>query len=169
MKRKSLEHLNCGWAQAAEAIGDKWSILIIRDAFVGVRTFSAFAESLTISRNILTQRLEHLIKHEILMKRPIGVGSARYEYVLTEKGHALFPIIVALYQWSDEWVFDEGKEPYVMVDKQEHQPISKLKVSADDGRALTMADVTIKAGGGANENNRRMAEEIALKEKLSGD
>ncbi|WP_430416334.1 winged helix-turn-helix transcriptional regulator [Parasphingorhabdus sp.] len=169
MTRKSLEHLNCGWAQAAEAIGDKWSIMIVRDAFIGVKTFSAFAEHLSISRNILTQRLEHLIKHGVLIKRPIGLGSTRQEYVLTEKGHALFPIIVALYQWSDQWVFGEGKEPYVLIDKEKRQPLPKFEVSSKDGRTLSMADVTVTAGQGANENNRKVTEAIAENERLSGD
>lgn len=166
MTRKSLEHLNCGWAQAAEAIGDKWSIMIIRNAFFGMKTFSAFAENLGISRNILTQRLDHLVRHEILSKRPQGLGSSRYDYTLTEKGQGLFPIIVALYQWSDEWVFGDGKEPYTLLDKQTRKPLQKLEVSSKDGLSLTMADVTMVAGAGANDNVRRLADEIAQNEKL---
>ena len=160
MKRKSLEHFNCSWAQASEAIGDKWSIMIIRDAFYGVKTFSAFANNIGIARNILTQRLEHLQKHEILEKKAIGLGSSRYEYRLTEKGFALFPVIVALGQWSDQWIFGEGKEPLVIVDLENREPVQKMVVEASDNRELTLRDITFKAGPGANENTRQTAAEI---------
>jgi len=167
MKRKSLEHLNCSWAQAAEAIGDKWSIMIIRNAFYGMKTFSAFADNLDISRNILTQRLEHLIKHGIMAKRPQGLGSSRFEYVLTDKGHGLFPVMVALYQWGDEWVFGEGKEPVTLIDKATGKPLDTLNVSSQGEPGLTMADVTVVAGAGANENIHKIAEEIARHAKFS--
>ncbi|WP_430413813.1 winged helix-turn-helix transcriptional regulator [Parasphingorhabdus sp.] len=167
MTRKSLKHLNCGWAQAAEAIGDKWSIMILRDAFIGVKTFSAFADSLSISRNILTQRLDHLIDHDVLGKRPIGIGSARHEYYLTEKGNALLPIMMALYQWSDEWVFGKGNEPYVVIDRDSREPIDRIIISSGGKRDLTMADLTIVAGEGANENNQCVVEAIAQQDHLS--
>ncbi|WOE74680.1 winged helix-turn-helix transcriptional regulator [Alterisphingorhabdus coralli] len=167
MTRKSLEHLNCSWAQAAEAIGDKWSIMIVRDAFFGVKTFSAFADNLGISKNILTQRLEHLIKHGVLAKRPIGLGTSRSEYTLTDKGQALFPIMIGLAQWSDEWVFGNDKEPYNIIDKQKGAPIQKVRVTDTNGCELSMADVTLTPGKGANANNRRLAEEMARNERLA--
>lgn len=118
MTRKSLEHFNCSWAQAAEAIGDKWSILIVRDAFQGVKTFSVFAQNLGIARNILVQRLDHLQYHDIIQKCPIGIGSTRFEYALTDKGKALFPVFIALSQWGDQWIFGKGKEPLVVIDRE---------------------------------------------------
>ena len=161
MTRKSLGHLNCGWAQAAEAIGDKWSILIVRDAFFGVRTFSAFETSLGISKNILTQRLEHLVKHEILKKQLIGLGSTRFEYRLTEKGDALLPVIIALAQWSDERVFGEGKEPYKVMDRASNKPIKRMAIQNEDGEEMEFADLMLTAGPGANENNKRLVELMA--------
>ncbi len=160
MPRKSLEHFNCSWAQAAEAIGDKWSVMIIRDAFYGVKTFSAFVENIGIAKNILTQRLEHLQNHDILLKRPIGVGSSRSEYVLTEKGKALFPVIVALGQWGDQWIFGKGKEPIVVVDLKNRKPVKKMKVEAKDGRDLSVRDITFVAGRGASESTQQIADEI---------
>ena len=160
MPRKSLEHLNCAWAQAAEAVGDKWSIMIIRDAFYGIKTFSAFEKSIGISKNILSQRLDHLQKHDILSKRPVGLGSSRTEYSLTEKGLALFPVIAALGQWSDNCVFGKGNEPLVVVDLENRKPIKQIKVESADGENLTLRDITFKAGPGANENTKRIAAEI---------
>lgn len=158
--RKSLEHFNCSWAQAAEAVGDKWSIMIIRDAFYGVKTFSAFQKNMGIAKNILTQRLEHLQKHDILEKRQIGLGSARSEYCLTEKGFALFPVVIAIGQWGDKWIFGEGQEPLIVVDRKHRKPIKTMSVEAADGRALTLRDVTFSAGAGANENTRKIADDI---------
>lgn len=158
--RKSLEHFNCSWAQSAEAVGDKWSIMIIRDAFYGVKTFSAFQKNIGIAKNILTQRLEHLQKHGIIEKRPIGLGSARSEYCLTEKGFALFPVIAAIGQWGDKWIFGEGKAPLVVIDREERKPIQSMSVQAADGRELTLRDVTFTAGPGANENTRQIAADI---------
>lgn len=164
MTRKSLEHYNCSWAQAAEAVGDKWSMMIIRDAFFGVRTFSAFQKDIGIAKNILTQRLEHLQKHDIIQKRSIGVGSSRSEYCLTEKGLALFPVIVALGQWGDKWVFGKGREPFVVVDREKRKPVKTVRVLDSENKELRMNDVTFKAGKGANERNREVVAEIELKE-----
>ena len=161
MTRKSLSHLNCSWAQAAEAIGDKWSILIVRDAFFGVRTFSAFEASLGISNNIHSQRLEHLVAHEILRKQLIGLGSTRYEYRLTEKGDALLPVIIALAQWSDERVFGEGKEPYKVMERASNKPIKRIAIENADGEEMEFADLMLTAGPGANANNKRLVELMA--------
>ncbi|GAA5315481.1 MAG: helix-turn-helix domain-containing protein [Candidatus Pelagadaptatus aseana] len=160
MKRKSLAHFNCSWAQAAEAVGDKWSIMIIRDAFYGVKSFSAFAKNIGISKNILSQRLEHLQEHGILEKRPVGLGSSRYEYCLTEKGFALFPVIAAVGQWGDQWIFGEGQEPLVIVDAENREPIQKMSVKASDDRELSLRDITFIAGPGASDSTRQIAREI---------
>ena len=160
MARKSLEHFNCSWAQAAEAFGDKWTIMIIRDAFYGVKTFSAFQKNIGIAKNILTQRLEHLQKHEIIEKRSQGLGSSRYEYKLTEKGFAMFPVIAAIGQWSDQWIFGEGNEPIVIVDLENREPIKRIAVEAADGRELTLRDITFIAGPGASASTKEIADEI---------
>ena len=160
MTRKSLEHFNCSWAKSAEAVGDKWSIMIIRDAFYGVKTFSAFQKNIGIAKNILTQRLEHLQTHEILIKRPIGLGSARFEYCLTEKGFALFPVIAAIGQWGDKWIMGNGNEPLVIIDSKNREPIKEIAVEASDGRNLSLREITFVAGPGANDNTKKLADEI---------
>ena len=149
MTRKSLKHLNCSWAQALEAIGDKWSIMIIRDAFYGVRTFSAFVKRLGISKNILSNRLDHLEEHGIIEKRSQGVGSTRYEYRLTEKGLGTFPIIIALSQWGDEWIFGEGREPLLILDARERKPIQKILVKDQEDNVLEIDDIEVAPGPGA--------------------
>ena len=87
----------------AGSIGDWWSLLIIRDAFLGIRRFSEFQKNIGLAKNILTVRLRALVEHGILTTAPASDGSAYQEYVLTPKGRGLFPILVALRQWSEEF------------------------------------------------------------------
>src|SRR5437762_659377 len=103
MSRTRFGDLNCGVGQALDAVGDWWSLLIVRDAFFGARRFGDFATSLGIARNILTTRLEHLVEHGIFEKIDVGAEGARYEYRLTEKGEALLPVLTALREWADDW------------------------------------------------------------------
>lgn len=158
MARKSLEHMNCSWAQTAEAIGDKWSIMIIRCAFYGADTFSEFLDETGISKNILTQRLDHLVKHSVLEKRPSRPGGTRYLYKLTPKGRALFPAIAALGQWGDEWIFADKGAPVVLVDRANNKPVQKVELRAEDGRALKLRDVTFVAGPGATQSTSEVAQ-----------
>ena len=105
VKRTNLAHSDCPIARSLDAIGDWWSLLIIRDAIQGYRRFGEFQKSLGLAKNILTVRLRALVERGILELAPASDGSAYQEYVLTPKGRGIFPIIVALRQWSEE--FDE--------------------------------------------------------------
>lgn len=100
MKRKSLEDAPCPVARTLDVIGDWWSLLIVRDAFDGVTRFSEFQKGLGMAKNILATRLRALVTHGVLEIVPAADGSAYQEYVLTEKGRALFPVIVGLRQWG---------------------------------------------------------------------
>ena len=108
VKRTSLEGDECPIARALDVIGDWWSLLIIRDAFFGVRRFGEFQKELGLAKNILTVRLRTLVDQGILATAPASDGSAYQEYVLTPKGRGIFPILVALRQWSEE--FDDRPE-----------------------------------------------------------
>lgn len=146
MPRKSLDHLNCSWAQTAEAVGDKWSIMIIRSAFYGVSSFSEFQEDLGISKNVLSQRLDHLVEHEVFERKPTRPGSSRCHYKLTRKGRALFPAIVALGQWGDEWIFGANNEPVVILDRENRRPIQTIRVRSAEGKPLKLGEVTYVEG-----------------------
>lgn len=100
MKRKSLEDAQCPVARTLDVIGDWWSLLIVRDAFDGVSRFSEFQKGLGMAKNILSTRLRTLVAHGILEIAPASDGSAYQEYILTDKGRALFPVIVGLRQWG---------------------------------------------------------------------
>ncbi|WP_024512409.1 helix-turn-helix domain-containing protein [Bradyrhizobium sp. ARR65] len=144
VKRTSLEGDGCPIARSLDVIGDWWSLLIIRDAFLGRRRFGEFQKSLGLAKNILTARLRMLVEEGILRMAPASDGSAYQEYVLTEKGRGVFPILVALRQWSEE--FDHCPESIatIMVDREKGRPVKRLELRAQDGRLLTPADIALK-------------------------
>src|SRR4030088_2985883 len=101
VKRTSLEKAECPIARSLDSLGDWWSLLIIRDALLGIRRFSEFQKNIGLAKNILTVRLRTLVEHGILKTVPASDGSAYQEYVLTPKGRGVFPVLVALRQWSE--------------------------------------------------------------------
>jgi len=143
VKRTSLEGDACPIARSLDAIGDWWSLLIIREAFRGVRRFSAFQRSLGMAKNILTVRLRALVERGILTTEPASDGSSYRDYVLTAKGRGLFPILVALRQWSEE--FDEHPDEIatVLIDRANRRPVRKLLLCADDGTPLAHEDTSL--------------------------
>ncbi|MGX1363548.1 DNA-binding HxlR family transcriptional regulator [Bradyrhizobium elkanii] len=102
-KRVSHRDSMCGVARPLDAIGDWWSLLIVRDAFDGLRRFGEFQKSLGLAKNILSARLRNLLAHGIMETVPASDGSPYQEYVLTEKGRGLFPLLVALRQWGEDF------------------------------------------------------------------
>lgn len=144
VKRTSFEGDACPVARALEALGDWWSLLIIREALLGVRRFGEFQNKLGMAKNILAVRLRALVDHGILATSPASDGSAYQEYVLTPKGRGTFPILVALRQWSEE--FDDHPEEIetILIDRAKGRPIRKIELRAEDGRLLSLADTTLK-------------------------
>src|SRR5579884_524198 len=126
VKRTTHENSLCGVARPLDAIGDWWSLLIIRDAFDGRRRFGEFQKSLGLARNILAARLRNLVAHGIMDTVPASDGSAYQEYVLTDKGRGLFPVLVALRQWGEEFFFEPDEPHVVLVEKKTGLPVRKL-------------------------------------------
>ncbi|GES53184.1 HxlR family transcriptional regulator [Rhizobium sp. ERR 1071] len=144
-KRVSHKDSMCGVARPLDAIGDWWSLLIIRDAFDGLRRFGEFQKSLGLAKNILSARLRNLVAHGIMATVPASDGSPYQEYVLTQKGQGLFPLLVALRQWGEDFFF-EPNEPHVMlVDRATKLPVRRLELRAQDGRMLMAEDTMIVA------------------------
>jgi DNA-binding HxlR family transcriptional regulator len=156
--RTRFDRMNCGIAQALEAFGDWWTLLIVRDAFFGARRFGDFEQSLGIAKNVLSDRLAHLVEHGIFEKRDVGESGQRFEYRLTEKGEALLPVLTALREWSDEWVFGRGNEPVIVKDRRTQRRIPRLRVTDADGNALTRRELRTEPGPGATRETRRLLE-----------
>ena len=100
--------MHCSVAQCLEVVGEWWSMLIVRDVFMGVTRFDAFQERLGISRNILNQRLTHLVEMGVLKKVLYSEHPPRYEYRLTDKGRDLWPVLTAMRQWGDKYAAPDG-------------------------------------------------------------
>lgn len=143
---KPISHRSspCGVARPLDAIGDRWSLLIVRDAFEGVRRFGEFQKNLGLAKNILSTRLRNLVAHGIMDIEPAKDGSRYSEYVLTEKGRALFPLLVALRQWGQDFFFDAAEPRAVLIDKKAGKPLRRLEVRSHDGRLLGADDTIVK-------------------------
>jgi DNA-binding HxlR family transcriptional regulator len=144
MKRTSFEGDQCPIARSLDVIGDWWSLLIIRDASLGRHRFGEFQKGLGLAKNILTVRLRALIDQGILKTVPASDGSAYQEYVLTPKGRGIFPILVALRQWSEEFDAKPEEIGTILVDREKGKPVRKLELYSQDGRLLTAADTALK-------------------------
>ncbi|MFZ4877490.1 winged helix-turn-helix transcriptional regulator [Janthinobacterium sp. Mn2066] len=143
MKRKSLQGNLCAIARSLDAIGDWWSLLIIRDAAAGIGRFSEFQRSLGIPKNILSSRLKTMTEQGILEVVPASDGSAYQEYILTQKGVALLPVLVALGQWGADHLFEPKEMGSIPLDARKKRPLKKLEMWSEDGRLLQPEDVLL--------------------------
>jgi DNA-binding HxlR family transcriptional regulator len=144
VKRTAHENSLCGVARPLDAIGDSWSLLIVRDAFDGLRRFGQFQKSLGVAKNILAARLRSLVDHGIMETVPASDFSSYEEYVLTDKGRALFPLLVALRQWGEDFFFDPEEPHVVLVEKKSGQPVRKLEPRSQAGRVLRPEDTAVR-------------------------
>ncbi|MGY3609272.1 MULTISPECIES: winged helix-turn-helix transcriptional regulator [unclassified Bradyrhizobium] len=144
VKRVSLSGADCPVARSLDVIGDWWSLLIIRDAFEGVRRFSEFQTGLGIAKGMLATRLRDLTERGVLETAPASDGSAYKEYILTERGRGLFLAIVALRQWGEDHLYRAGERHSVLVDQVKGEPVARLKLRASDGRALAWDETQVR-------------------------
>ncbi|SOE87820.1 transcriptional regulator, HxlR family [Burkholderia sp. YR290] len=144
MRRKSFDQATCPVARSLDAVGDWWSLLIVRDALSGIRRFGDFQKSLGLAKNILTQRLRRLVELGIMETVPAQDGGAYREYVLTSKGEGLLTVIIALRQWGIESCFAPGDARDRLVETKTGRPLARLEVRSQDGRQLTAADLELK-------------------------
>ena len=154
VKRTSFAGDGCPIARALDVIGDWWSMLIIRDALLGRRRFGEFQKSLGLAKNILSARLRMLVDQGILSTVPASDGSAYRDYVLTEKGHGLFPILVALRQWSEAFDAHPEQIATIMVDRETGEPVRRLELRARNGRLLGVGDIALKPRPAAKRSRR---------------
>ena len=143
VKRTSMERADCPVARSLDAIGDWWSLLIIREAFSGTRRFGDFQKRLGMAKNILATRLRGLVAEGILKTRPAEDGSAYQEYVLTKKGVSLHTVMIALHQWGAENLFEPGEATTVLLDRATQRPLRKLQVHSADGVPLRLEELTL--------------------------
>ena len=139
--------MHCSVAQCLEVVGEWWTMLIVRDAFLGVTRFDEFTERLGISRNILNQRLTHLVEHGVLRKVRYSEHPPRYEYRLTAKGRDLWPVLTAMRQWGDQYAAPDGP-PLQMIHKECGKVTDAVMTCSHCGERLTTRDVGAVPGRG---------------------
>jgi DNA-binding HxlR family transcriptional regulator len=138
VKRSSVGHLNCSIARALDVVGEWWSLLVIRDVFLGVRRFEAIQADLGIARNVLSDRLTTLVDRGVLARRRYQEHPERFEYVLTEMGRDLVPVLLALMRWGDRWLSPDGP-PMLLV----HRDCGGTVVAAGGGDRCERCGATV--------------------------
>jgi DNA-binding HxlR family transcriptional regulator len=148
--RRDYPGLDCSVAKALEVIGERWSLLIVRDVMHGHRRFGEMQESLGIARNVLSARLDRLVEEDILERRAYSETPPRYEYFLTQKGLDLWPALIALLNWGDRYSpSPEGGPRRLIVHKQCGGTVSERGICESCGKILTARDAKQVPGPGA--------------------
>jgi DNA-binding HxlR family transcriptional regulator len=140
MRGVPLSSLHCSIARTLDVVGERWTLLILRDAFNGVRRFDQFAERLPVARNVLTDRLQTLVEHGILRRERYQERPDRYEYRLTEKGQELYPVLIGLLQWGDRHLAGADGPPLDLVHKECDSPIAAAVFCSGCGERLGPRD-----------------------------
>jgi DNA-binding HxlR family transcriptional regulator len=144
---------NCSIGRTLGVVGEKWTLLVLREAFYGVRRFDDFHAVLGCARNLLAARLKTLVAHGLLerVEYQDDRGRGRYEYRMTDKGRDLFPAVAALMQWGDRWTADEAGPAVRLTHRDCGEPVS-VQLTCDGGHArLDARDVEAMPGPGALE------------------
>lgn len=110
MQRTDFGEMACSIARTAAVIGEPWSPLVLRDVWVGMHRFDEIQADLGISRKVLTERLNHLVEHGVLERRPYD-NRPRYEYHLTPKGTELVDVLMVMAGWGDRWLSADVEPP----------------------------------------------------------
>lgn len=163
MERKSFSDMHCSVAQCLEVVGEWWSLLIVRDAFLGVTRFDELQERLGISRNVLGQRLNRLVDAGVLTKVPYSEHPPRFDYRLTERGRDLWPVIDALRQWGDKHAAPNGP-PLRLIHEGCGQISEPELICSTCGEPIDVRDVKAIPGPGGVENLVRVPQDGALED-----
>jgi DNA-binding HxlR family transcriptional regulator len=147
----------CSIARALEVLGDRWTILVIRDAFRGVRRFEDFQRSLGVARNVLSERLTRLVDEGVLERRRYQERPERFEYRLTQKGLDLWPVTMALLQWGDRHYVGAGGRPRIVRHRDCGGEVTVHLTCSRCGAELGARDVVAEPGPGARADRRGAA------------
>lgn len=152
MQRASFRDMNCSIAQCLEVIGEWWTILILRDLFFGVTRFDELQARLGISRNILADRLQRLVAEDVVAKVAYQDHPPRFDYQLTKKGRALWPVLTTMRQWGDEWAVGEAGPPVELEHTTCGHRTTAVLHCAQCGERLVGRELRLRPGPGAGED-----------------
>jgi DNA-binding HxlR family transcriptional regulator len=154
MQHKSFGNMSCPIARSLERVGEWWSILILRDAFLGLTRFDQFQKSLDIAPNILARRLHALVKAGLLERRNYSARPPRDEYVLTARGRDFRPVLWAILAWGNKHFAPEGAT-VVVVDSETGEQAEPVLIDRRSGRLLVEPAFRSAPGPAADERTRR--------------
>ena len=143
MGRTNFAAMECSIARALEVIGERWSLLILRDAFYGLRRFDDFREHLGIARNVLADRLARLVEHGVLERHRYQERPPRFEYRLTQKGRDFLPVLLSMMRWGDRWANDDGLEPLTLTHRPCGNVTEAVMACSACGEQLALQDLTV--------------------------
>ena len=165
MGRKRFSDMECPIAQALDEVGDWWTLLIVREAMYGTKGFDAFQTALGVARGVLSERLHRLVENDILIRTPDPADGRAYIYRLTAKGRALWPVIISLLQWSNDWIAPPGEELIQVRDRESGEALSHVGALSTSGKIVPLKSSTITAGPGASPALRQQISEIVRQQK----
>ena len=149
MSKQSFAAIACSIARAVDVVGQRWTPLILRDLFAGMARFEDIRRDLGIASNVLAVRLDDLERHGVVERRQYQSAPARHEYVLTEKGRDLYPVIATLVAWGDKWLAEPAGPPALTVHVECGHVTTAKAVCAECGGELNAANAIAAAGPGA--------------------
>ena len=149
MKWNSLEEQNCSMARTIAVIGDRWTLMILRECFLRVRRFEEFQDKLGITRHLLAARLKKLVQFGVLRRAPYQDSPKRHEYILTQKGLDLYPILMAIVHWGDVHMVDERGRPLLHEHKICGKTFDPVMICSECNKPLNAREVHTHPGPGA--------------------
>jgi DNA-binding HxlR family transcriptional regulator len=151
MLPRTYEAQNCSVARALEVLGDRWTLLVIRDAFLGVRRFDDFQRDLGVARNVLSDRLQRLVDEGLLERHRYQERPERFEYRLSQKGIDLWPAIMTLMQWGDRYYAPPDGPPRIVRHRDCGGAVTAHLTCERCGAELSARDVVSEPGPGARQ------------------
>ena len=151
-RKSSIGELNCGMAQAVDLIGDRWTLLILRNAFNGMNTFDALQEHLDVSSSVLSAELTKLVRAGVFERVRSPADGRSFIYQLTDKGFDLYPIIAGMSLWGEKYAPNPQGKRVVLIEKATGEEVDRVEVLSASGAPLHARDVHVVAGPAADEH-----------------
>ena len=144
MRWEQLGEQPCSLARTLAVVGDRWTLLVLRECFMGVRRFDEFEKRMGITRHVLADRLKHLVENGVLVKSAYQQRPLREEYRLTAKGHDLYPAVLALVNWGDRHLSGEEGQPIRHIHKTCGHEVQGVLVCSECGEPLQARDMSLR-------------------------
>ncbi|MEO0600589.1 MAG: helix-turn-helix domain-containing protein [Myxococcota bacterium] len=158
MARTRFDHWPCSVARTVDLVGDPWTLLVLRDAFYGVRRFEQFQANLELARNVLAKRLASLVEAGIFERVPYQERPVRHEYRLTDKGRALYDVVLAMMRFGDDWLAPDGA-PIALRSKADGRLLRPVVVDETTGDRIDPRSVRAELGPGFPDEHRQRADD----------